>query len=155
MEKEDVIFTPHYCGERYKHHACSGCGYAVRLPGPFYSDFYFGDSFKYCPNCGAPVVRFAVTPVFDEPPFAPDLFQWAENIYDEMCDKISFHLFCELTGIDRKEIVKKAQFALSLEKAGGRKAGMGAKLINELGDKKLTHWDVKRLSERVKKNQKV
>ena len=49
----DVIFTPHFRGDRYLHHVCSGCEYKVKIGNDVFNKLYFGETFKFCPNCGS------------------------------------------------------------------------------------------------------
>lgn len=145
----DVIFTPHFRGERYLHHVCSGCKYEVRISNDIFNKLSFGETFKFCPNCGKQVVRFAKLPVFEES-VNRALFGTVEEIYEEMENRVKYFLHVELNDAERKELVDKAQFAISLEEAGGPMAGAGARMIKKYGYTKLTHWDKKRLKEKVK-----
>ena len=144
----DVIFTPHFRGERYLHHVCSGCEYKVRIDNDVFNKLYFGETFKFCPNCGKPVIRFAKIPVFEEA-INRALFSAAEKIHEDMENRINYYLYVDLTDTERKELLAKASFAINLEEAGGPLAGDGARLIFEYGHRKLSHWDKKRLKEGV------
>ncbi len=145
----DVIFTPHFRGERYLYHVCSGCNYQVQIDNDFYTKLYFGATFKFCPNCGKPVVRFTKIPVFEEE-IKRGLFRVAEEIHKEFEDRLKYYLYIELDDDERRKLVDLAHFAIALEKEGGELAGAGAKMIAEYGYSKLSHWDKKKLKERVK-----
>lgn len=147
----DVIYTPHFRGERYLHHVCSGCGYTVKIDNGVFNKLDFGSSFNFCPNCGVPVARFAKLPVFDED-INRALFDRATAIFNEMEDHIRYYLYIELTDEERCELYEKAVFAKELQKAGGPCAGEGACLIVKYGYSKLSHWDKKKLRERVEGN---
>ena len=67
--KDEIIFTPVFAGTRYKHHACSECGYEIILEQSVYGGVYFPygkEGFRFCPGCGRPVIRFGNTPIFEE-----------------------------------------------------------------------------------------
>lgn len=147
-EYSDVIFTPHFRGDRYLHHVCSGCEYKVRIANDVFNKLYFGETFKFCPNCGKPVSRFAKIPVFEES-FNHALFAHAEKIYEEMEDRIKHYLYVDMNDTERKVLLEKARFAISLQETGGPMAGDGARLIAKYGSYKLSHWDKKRLIERI------
>ena len=144
----DVIFTPHFRGDRYLHHVCSGCEYKVKIGNDVFNKLYFGETFKFCPNCGNPVIRFAKIPVFEES-INRALFSAVEKIHEDMEDRVKYYLHVDLDDTERKELVDKARFAISLEEAGGPIAGHGARMIVKYGYTKLSHWDKKRLKERV------
>lgn len=148
IQFSDVIFTPHFRGERYLHHVCSGCGYKVRIGNDIFNKLYFGETFSFCPNCGNPVVRFAKIPVFEES-INRALFDTAESFHEEMEDRVRYYLHIDLSDLERKELLEKAHFAISLEEAGGPIAGAGARLIAKYGYGKMSHWEKKRLKERV------
>lgn len=145
----DVIFTPHFRGDRYLHHVCSNCEYKVTIANDVFNKLYFGESFKFCPNCGKPVARFARIPVFEES-FNHALFADADKIYEEMEDRIKYYLYIDMNDTERKVLLEKARFAISLQEAGGPIAGAGARMIAKYGYSKLSHWEKKRLTERCK-----
>lgn len=146
---EDVIFTPHFRSDRYLYHVCGGCGYHVAIQQSYFSHFDFGETFKFCPNCGKPVCRFAQLPVFEEPPVNRKLFEPVEKIYENAVDRIKYYLYITMTDAERKQLVAKAEFAQQLEEAGGEKVPDGARLVLEYGYGKLTQWDKKRLKEMI------
>lgn len=153
MEFENVIFTPHFREDRYLHHACSGCEYEVRIAHEMFNKLDFGENFKFCPNCGKPVARFAQLPVFEEPPVEPALFSPLQEIFEEAEDRIEYYLYIKLTDNERKTLYDKAMFAEHLQEAGGPQMPNGAKIVLKYGYSKLTHWDKKRLTERMKSHE--
>lgn len=150
----DVIFTPHFRADRYLHHVCSGCGYKVKIGHNFFNNLDFGETFNFCPNCGKPVIRFAQLPVFEEPPVEPALFEPIEKLFEQAKDKIYYYLYIQLSNDERKELVEKARFAKHLEEVGGPRSPVGTDIVLEYGDVKLSHWDKKKLIERIKCEQK-
>lgn len=146
----DVIFTPHFRRTAYLYHECSECKYHVHMGSNMFAKLCFEEPFKFCPNCGKPVVRFAVLPVFEED-VNRAMFNRAEKICDDMEDRIRYWLYVEMTAEERKILVETARFAVELEKNGGPLAGFGVKMILKHSGLKLSHWDIKKLKERIEK----
>ena len=84
---DDVIYTPVFKGNRYLYHECSDCRYQVRMQSDVLFSLYFGESFKFCPNCGKPVIRFANLPKFIEE-FNYAIFNKIDALYNEFKDKL-------------------------------------------------------------------
>lgn len=149
---QDVIYTPYYRGNQYLYHECSGCSYHVNMQDDdvFHTLSYYGDTFKFCPNCGRPVIRFAKLPVFLEE-INRALFQQIDDIHKHMEKSCEYYLFIELSDDERCELVDKARFARSLQGNGGPIAGPGVDLILKYGTKRLSHWDKKKLKEYFEK----
>jgi hypothetical protein len=95
-------------------------------------------------------VRFAVLPVFEED-VNRAMFERAKKIYDDMEDRLEHWLYVEMTAEERHILIEEARFAVELEKNGGPLAGFGVKMILKHSGLKMSHWDIKKLKERIEK----
>ena len=77
--------------------------------------------------------------------------QRAIKICNDMEDRIRYWLYVEMTEEERKRLVETARFAIQLEENGGPLAGFGVKMILKHSGLKLSHWDIKKLKERIEK----
>ena len=93
----DVIFTPVFKNVRYLHHSCSNCGYKLHMCQQIYGGPSFISEYevKFCPSCGANVIRFSHNPIFeDEINFEP--LSPFYDILTEADRKIKYLYFVEL-----------------------------------------------------------
>lgn len=148
----DAIFTPIYRGTNYLYHECSECKYQVQIKPSVLSPLYFGESFKYCPNCGKPVVRFANLPKFKEE-FNTAVFKELEKIDDEYRDKLDYYCRVTLTREEFEILCKECIFAVELHKNGGLATLSPAiKTVAKMNTKPWNHWNIQKLKERIKNN---
>ena len=146
---ETVIYTPYYRGDVYLYHACSGCEYHVKMRvDDTFNTISFGETFKFCPNCGKPVARFVKLPVFLET-INRAIFETADAIFVDMENRIKHYLFVELDDGERRTLMDKARFAKSLQEQGGPVAGNGVELILKYSTRKLSHWEKKKLNQKI------
>lgn len=148
-QKSDVIYTPIYRGDRYLYHECSECNYQVRIQGTL-TPIYFGESFKYCPNCGNVVIRFANLPKFVEE-FNYAVFEKLDEFSKEFKDKVDYYCRVTLTKDEFEEMKSKCKFAVELNQHGGRNVSTAVRMVAEAFFNKWSHWDTKKLIERVEK----
>ena len=148
----DVIFTPIYRGTRYLYHECSECNYHVRMSESIGCYLYFGENFKFCPNCGKPVIRFANLPKFLEE-FPRVEFEKIEQLYDEYKTRLDYYLRITLTQEEFEELKQKCQFAVALRKNGDMTyVSPSVELVANMNTKKWNHWEIKKLREKVEKS---
>ena len=148
-EKNDVVYTPVYKGDRYLYHECSECNYQVKIQQTL-TPLYFGETFKYCPNCAGAVARFANIPKFVEE-FNYAIFNKLDEFSKEFRDKVDYYCRVTLSKEEFEEITDKCRFALELSKNGGRNVTEAVKMVGARNLKKWSHWDIKKLKERVEK----
>lgn len=146
---DDVIFSPIYRGDKYLYHECSECKYQVRMVESIFA-IYFGERFKFCPNCGKQIIRFASLPIFLEE-FNYGIFDELDKISEEYIDKVDYYCRVILEVDEFVELKKKCRFALEIEKNGGRKVSYAVKRVAEMMQDKVSHWEIKKLKERVEK----
>lgn len=147
--KNDVIYTPVYKGERYLYHECSECDYQVKIEESVLAPLYFGERFKYCPNCGKPVVRFANLPKFKEE-FNRAVFNELEKIDKEYNDKLDYYCRVVLSQEEFKELQTKCKFAVELNKNGDIAVLSPAiRKVSQMNTKSWNHWNIQKLKERI------
>lgn len=147
----DVIFTPVYEETRYLYHECSECQYHIRMEPSVLTPIYFGESFKFCPNCGKPVIRFAKLPKFKEN-FDRTIFKDLIEFDKEYDDKLDYYCRIELTQAEFDELKKKCRFAVQLQKNGDTAVLSPAVIrVAEMSSKPWNHWNIKKLKEKVEK----
>jgi hypothetical protein len=113
---------------------------------------YFGESFKFCPNCGKPVVRFANLPKFIEE-FNYAIFNKIDELYKEFQDRLDYYCRITLTPEELEKIISKCKFATELYKNGGPCVSPAVHMVAKMSTKKWNHWEIKKLSERIKKDE--
>lgn len=146
----DVVFTPVYKGDRYLFHECSECEYHVEIRESTFVSLNFGNRFKFCPNCGKPVIRFANLPKFVEE-FNYAIFEKIDALYDEYKDKLDYYCRVTLTPAELEEMISKCQFAVELYKNGGNYISPAVSAVAKMSIKKWNHWEIKKLIGRVEK----
>ena len=147
---EEVVFTPVYKGDRYLYHECSECGYHVEIRESGFVPLDFGNRFKFCPNCGKPVIRFANLPKFIEE-FNYAIFEKIDALYKEYRDKLDYYCRVTLTPAELEEMVSKCKFAVELYNNGGSCISPAVSAVAKMSTKKWNHWEIKKLVERVEK----
>lgn len=147
--ENDVIFTPVYKGEKYKYHECSNCQYHVTMQESVLTPLYFGETLKFCPWCGKPIIRFSNIPNFIEEP------NWTMFQHIEQLDKIYSDLldyYCRVI-LSQKEfdiLRNKCKFAVEFRKNGGIAViSPGIEKVAKMDRKPWNHWNIKKLKERV------
>lgn len=147
-QKSDVIYTPVYKGDEYLYHECSECKYQVRIQETL-TPLYFGESFKYCPNCAGSVARFANLPKFIEE-FNYAIFNKLDEIYNKYKDEVDYYCLVTLTQEEFEEMKSKCEFAVELSKNSGAYISPAVNMVAKMF-RKRSHWDIKKLKERVEK----
>lgn len=148
----DVIYTPVYRNTTYLYHECSECEYHVRMEQSVLAPLYFGESFKFCPNCGKPVVRFANLPKFKEE-FNTAVFKDLEMIDDEYQDKLDYYCRVTLSREEFEILRKECVFAVNLyEKGGLATLKPAVRAVAKMNTKPWNHWNIQKLKERISKN---
>ena len=73
-EKQASIMTPVFEGTRYLHHVCSECKGTLKFEQSIWGgvSFYVIDGIKcekikFCPLCGAEIIRFSDKPIYEKP----------------------------------------------------------------------------------------
>ena len=157
-EKQTAIMTPVFEGTRYMHHLCSECGGTLKFEQSCYGGTFFYaisgtqcEKMKFCPLCGAEIIRFSDKAIFEKPiDLSPlDIFKklhleferkarWLYHCYisDEHREKLD-----ALIPLIRKgEISARYLKALDFAKEGrfiyGNNARTIRKLRQEFGDEK-------------------
>lgn len=149
-EFNEVIFTPIFRGDRYLYHECSECQYQVRIQADCFTSLHFGETFKFCPNCGKPVIRFANLPKFIEE-FNYAIFNEVDALYKQFKDNLDYYCRVTLTKEELEEMISKCQFAVELHENGGACVSPAVQMVAKMRVKGWNHWDTKKLIERVKK----
>ena len=150
MKNEEVIFTPVFKGDMYLYHECSECEYQVKIQPDYYSRLYFGEKFKFCPNCGRPVIRFANIPKFLEE-FNYAIFNKIDSLYKQFVDKLDYYCRVTLTKKELDEMINQCKFAVELQENGGPYVSPAVSMVAKMNSKKWNHWEIKKLIERVEK----
>ena len=145
----DVIFTPVFKGDRYLYHECSECEYQVKIKADIFAPLYFGETFKFCPNCGNPVVRFANLPKFVEE-FNYAIFNEINALYQHFRDNLDFYCRIKLTKEELEELIAKCQFAIELHENGGQPVSPAVSIVAKMTTKGWNHWNAKKLIEKLK-----
>lgn len=146
---EDVIFTPVFKGDIYIYHECSGCEYQVRMKADILTSLYFGERFKFCPNCGNPVVRFANLPKFVEE-FNYAIFNDIESMYEQFKDNLDYYCRVTLTKEEFEEMVAKCRFAVELHENGGACVSPVVGMVAKMSLKSWHYSAIQKLIKRVK-----
>lgn len=146
----DVIFTPVFKGDRYLYHECSECQYQVKMRAECFTSMYFGVSFKFCPNCGKPVARFANLPKFIEE-FNYAVFNEIDALYQHFRDNLDFYCRIKLTKEELEELIAKCQFAIELHENGGPSVSPAVNMVAKMTTKGWNHWNTKKLIEKIGK----
>lgn len=114
---------------------------------------YFGETFKFCPNCGNSVVRFSDLPTFKEE-FNRAIFEELIKIDNEYADKLDYYCRVILTQEEFIEIRKKCIFAVRLKENGDIAALSPAiTRVAKMDAKPWNHWNMKKLKERMLRNE--
>jgi phosphotransacetylase len=79
------------------------------------------------------------------------VFGSIDEFSKEFRDKVDYYCRVTLTKEEFEEITDKCRFALELSKNGGRNVTEAVKMVGTSTLKKWTHWDIKKLRERVEK----
>ena len=73
-EKQCSVMTPVFEETRYKHHICSECGGTMKFKQSAYGGVRFYEisgtqceKVKFCPMCGAEIMRFSDKPIYEKP----------------------------------------------------------------------------------------
>lgn len=112
MEKQTTIMTPVFKGANYLHHLCSECEGTMKFEQNAFGgvSFYAISGFKcegvkYCPLCGAEIIRFSDKPIYEEAiDISPlDVFK---KLYLEYERKTKWLYFCHISEEHRKQIDK-------------------------------------------------
>ena len=151
MSDEEVIFTPVFKGDRYLYHECSECEYQVKMRAECLTSLYFGERFKFCPNCGKPVIRFANLPKFVEE-FNYAIFNEIDTLYKQFKDNLDYYCRVTLTKEEFEEMISKCQFAVELQENGGAYVSPAVSMVAKMNSKKWNHWEIEKLIERVERN---
>ena len=145
----DVIFTPVFKGDRYLYHECSECEYQVKIQADCLSSLYFGEKFKFCPNCGNPVVRFANIPKFVEE-FNYAVFNEIDKMYKQFQDNLDYYCRVTLTKEEFEEMVEKCRFAVELYENGGACVSPAVSMVAKMSLKNWHYSAIQKLIKRVK-----
>ena len=144
----DVIFTPVYKSDRYLYHECSECEYQVKIQEDIFTPLYFGKQFKFCPNCGRPVVRFANIPKFVET-FNYAIFNKIDSIYNQFKDNLDYYCKVTLTKEEFEEMVAKCKFAVELSENGGAMVSPAVQMVAKMSLKNWHYSAIQKLVQRV------
>lgn len=146
---DDVIFTPVYKGERYQYHECSNCQYHITMQESVWTPLYFGETFKFCPECGKPVVRFSNIPKFvEEPNWA--MFQYIQQLDQNYSDLLDYYCRVILTQEEFDILRDKCKFAVEFKNNGGVSyVSPGIEKVAKMDRKPWNHWNIKKLKERI------
>ena len=148
VQNEEVIFTPVFKGDIYLYHECSECKYQVKMRAECLTSLYFGERFKFCPNCGKPVIRFANLPKFVEE-FNYAIFNEIDTLYKQFKDNLDYYCRVTLTKEEFEEMISKCQFAVELQENGGACVSPAVSMVAKMNSKKWNHWEIEKLIERV------
>lgn len=73
-DKQAAVMTPVFEGTRYQHHVCSECGGTLEFEQSVYGGVSFYaingtkcDKIKFCPICGAEIIRFSDKAIYEKP----------------------------------------------------------------------------------------
>ena len=136
----------------YLYHECSECLYQVRIQQSVLTTLYFGETFKFCPNCGNAVVRFANLPKFKEE-FNRAVFSELEKIDRERQDKLDYYCRITLNKDEFEQLRKQCNFAVELQKNGDLSIlSPSIKDVAKMCTRSWNHWEIKKLKERVGEN---
>ncbi|MBQ4556534.1 MAG: hypothetical protein IJA60_02675 [Clostridia bacterium] len=149
---DDAVFTPFYRGTAYLYHECSECQYHVHMYESVSTPLYFGETFKYCPNCGKPVIRFANLPKFKEE-FNRTIFKGLIQIDDEYKNRLDYYCRVTLSEEEFLDLREKCKFAESL-KSNGDIAALSPAIskVAKMSAAPWNHWNIKKLKEKVESN---
>lgn len=110
-EKQTAIMTPVFDGTRYKHHVCSECKGEINLTQSCYGTVRFYElnaegecaKIKFCPLCGAEVIRFSHKAIYEKPlDLTPlDIFGDLHREYER---KAKWLYHCYISGKHRDQI---------------------------------------------------
>ena len=139
---DDVVFTPVF--------ECNECEYQVKMRAECLASLYFGERFKFCPNCGKPVIRFANLPKFVEE-FNYAIFNEIDTLYEQFKDNLDYYCRVTLTKEELEEMIVKCQFAVELQENGGACVTPAVRMVAKMHPKNWNHWEIKKLIERVEK----
>ena len=112
---------------------------------------YFGDTFRFCPNCGKEVVRFAELPRFEREYPKVEL-EKIEKMHEEYYTKLEYYCRITLTKDEFEDLQEKCKFAVSMKKHGDI-AYLSPAVIDaaEMNPKVNSSWDYKKLREKYAK----
>lgn len=147
--ENDVIYTPVFKGDRYLYHECSECLYQVKMKADYFTSLYFGESFKFCPNCGKSVARFANLPKFIEE-FNYAIFNEIDSIYEKFEDNLDYYCRITLTHEELEEMIAKCRFAVELHESGGACVSPVVNMVAKMSSKKWHYSTIQKLKKRVK-----
>lgn len=109
-EKQTAVMTPVFEGTRYMHHICSECGGTLEFKQSCYGGVFFYaisgtecKGMKFCPLCGAEIIRFSDKPIYESPiDLAPlDIFR---NLHSEYERKARWLYHCYISDSHREKI---------------------------------------------------
>ena len=148
----DVVFTPVFKGDRYLYHECSECEYQVKIQADCFNSLYFGKRFKFCPNCGNPVIMFANLPKFVEE-FNYGICNEIDKMYRQFQDNLDYYCRVTLTKEEFEEMVKKCQFAVELYENGGACVSPAGSMVAKMSSKNWHYSAIQKLIKRVKEGE--
>lgn len=155
-DKQTSIMTPVFAGTRYQHHVCSECKGTLKFEQSIWGgvSFYGIDrmkceKIKFCPLCGAEIIRFSDKPIYEKPIDLKPLnifaelhseyerkAKWLYNCYisEERRDKIE----AIIPLIEKGDVSVYYQDAIDLARKGKGSFGVSyqtrKKLIREFGE---------------------
>ena len=155
-KQECSVMTPVFEGTRYLHHICSECKGTIKFQQSCYGGVSFyeihgvkSESVKFCPLCGAEVVRFSDKPIYEEPiDLSPlDVFAKLHREYDRKAHWL-YHCYISeahqekidalIPLLDKKEVEVYYQDAIDMVKKGRfmytKNSRAFAKLRKEFGE---------------------
>lgn len=150
----DAIFTPVYRNDTYLYHECSECEYQVKIKPSVLAPLYFGETFKFCPNCGKSVVRFANLPKFKEE-FNMAVFNEIQKLDDELKDKLDYYCRVVLSQEEFETLHQKCRFVIELHENGGpSNLTPSIRTVAKMSLSPWNHWNIRKLKEKIERGQK-
>lgn len=141
--------TPVFKGADYLHHRCSECGGTMKFEQNAFGgvSFYAISGFKcervkYCPLCGAEIIRFSDKPIYEEPiDISPlDVFG---KLHLECERKAKWLYFCHISEEHRKKIDKLILLIEREEVSVYYQSAMD--IVRNIGYLKPSHTAIKKL----------
>jgi predicted RNA-binding Zn-ribbon protein involved in translation (DUF1610 family) len=157
-EEQTAVMTPVFSGTSYIHHLCSECGGQIKFRQSCYGGVNFyeicgvrSDIVKFCPLCGAEIVRFSSNPIYESAvDLSPlDVFAKLHREYERKAHWL-YHCYISdshrdaidalISLLDKKEIEVYYQDAIDMAKNGRfmytKNSRDFAKLRKESGEEK-------------------
>ncbi len=158
MNGKTTIITPVFEGTRYLHHVCSECEGEIKFEQSIWGGVQFYgilgitcDTVKFCPLCGAEIIRFSEKPIYKKPLDLKPLDVFAE-LHREYERKAKWLYNCYISDEHRDKIddliplIESGEISVYYQKAIDLATGRGAtrgityqtrkKLIKEFGDER-------------------